>query len=341
MKLAIAKCLHSPEYLSALGTAVSKAIEKCMQDGLAAGITHGREGRVLTDVSAHNPAAEAGYLMVPIHHSLYKTVVGASAFSLPLDVLDARVRRIGENIMSHRSLFQDVFVPLAEPLSVAALTCMIGTFGATPATADLTTALSVTLASAGNVTPLFVDDYGVMGTDDQSAVDESVVDENANLFPYVNDEELNIPWLLIFQVRESYFPSRSLSLYAPFPSDSVTSYGPSHLGPGFLVSSTRLASLLRYTKSPGLKLVLRTFELYYFFIFALLLASRIAACSFLSFKWSKLISRASLFPTRSTSTVLSVGMPISSRMTVSVPYVNENGVSSLLDFLIVRCAHRT
>nr|GEV45731.1 hypothetical protein [Tanacetum cinerariifolium] len=92
----------------------------------------------------------------------------------------------------------------------------------------------------------------------------------------------------------------------------VTSYGPSHLGPSFPVSSARLASLLRYTKSLGLKLVFRTFER------------------------SKLISRASLFPTKSTSDVLSVGMPISVRITASVPYVNENGMSSLLDFIIVR-----
>ncbi|GJS23509.1 hypothetical protein Tco_0452141 [Tanacetum coccineum] len=38
--------------------AVVKAIEKGMQDGLAAGITHGQEGRVLTDVAAFNPSAE-------------------------------------------------------------------------------------------------------------------------------------------------------------------------------------------------------------------------------------------------------------------------------------------
>ncbi|GJY36732.1 hypothetical protein Tco_0422110 [Tanacetum coccineum] len=55
VKLAIVKCLHSPEYLSALGAAISRAIEKGMQDGLAAGITHGQEGRVLTDIAAFNP----------------------------------------------------------------------------------------------------------------------------------------------------------------------------------------------------------------------------------------------------------------------------------------------
>ncbi|GKB47023.1 hypothetical protein Tco_0897776 [Tanacetum coccineum] len=41
IKLAIAKCLHSLEYLSALGADISRAIEKGMKDGLAVGITHG------------------------------------------------------------------------------------------------------------------------------------------------------------------------------------------------------------------------------------------------------------------------------------------------------------
>nr|GFA79954.1 hypothetical protein [Tanacetum cinerariifolium] len=218
MDLAIAKRLHSLEYLSAFGIAISEAIEKGMQDGLAAGITHGREGRALTDLKANRDASieavmnilrldehlaarlglnesqpHANQLMVPIYHSLYKTVVGASTLSLALDVLNARVRRIKENIMSYRSLFQDVFVPFAEPLSAAALTGMEGTSGAAPATVDLTNALFVTLASVGTVTPLSVDDYGVIGTNDQLAMDESVVDEDANPFPIVDDVELNIP----------------------------------------------------------------------------------------------------------------------------------------------------
>nr|GFC44499.1 hypothetical protein [Tanacetum cinerariifolium] len=62
MKLAITKCLHSPEYISALGAAIGKAIEKGMQDGLSVEITHGTEGRALTDVAAYNPSAEADYI---------------------------------------------------------------------------------------------------------------------------------------------------------------------------------------------------------------------------------------------------------------------------------------
>ncbi|GKC59214.1 hypothetical protein Tco_1086812, partial [Tanacetum coccineum] len=43
MKLVVLKCLNSSKYLSALGAAISKAIKKGMQDGLAARITHGYE----------------------------------------------------------------------------------------------------------------------------------------------------------------------------------------------------------------------------------------------------------------------------------------------------------
>ncbi|GJW23047.1 hypothetical protein Tco_0033669 [Tanacetum coccineum] len=170
MELAITKCLNSPKYLSTLGADIGKAIEKGMQDGLSAGFIHGKEGRVLTDVDAHNPSAEVDYI--------------------------AALQRL-----------QNVNFPLLGELKSICGSC---------------------------------------------------------------------------------FPSRSLNLYAPFPSASVTSYGPSHLGPSFHVSFARLASLLR-----------------------------------------------------STSSILSVGMPISTRMTASVPYVNENGVSPLLDFIMVRCAQRT
>nr|GEV76812.1 hypothetical protein [Tanacetum cinerariifolium] len=146
MELAIAKCLNSSEYLSALGTAISKAIEKGMQDGLAAGITHGKEGQVLTDVAAYNPSAEdasitalmniirleehlaerlglnesqphVDQLMVPIHHSSDKTVVG-----------------------------------------------MKGTSDTAP---DTTTTISTTFVSAISIPPISTDDYEVVRLDGQ------------------------------------------------------------------------------------------------------------------------------------------------------------------------------
>ncbi|GJZ16910.1 hypothetical protein Tco_0553033 [Tanacetum coccineum] len=209
MELAITKCLNLPEYLSALGAAIGKVIKKGMQDGLSAGITHGREGRVLTDVAAHNPSAKVDYiaalrrlqdvnfpllgelksskdasievvmnilrleepladklgleelqpnvnqLMVPIHHSPDKVVIGATALSLALDV--------------------------------SILTGTEGTSDVVPATADTTTALSMTLTSASTIAPISVDDYEVVGTDNQAGTDE-----HATPFPNVDDHPLVI-----------------------------------------------------------------------------------------------------------------------------------------------------
>nr|GEV02431.1 transposase (putative), gypsy type [Tanacetum cinerariifolium] len=242
MKLAIIKCLNSPGYLFALEAAISKTIEMGMQDGLSAGINHGKEGVVLTDVASHNPSAEVDYisalqqlqnvnfpllvklksnkdariktvrdilrlegllvdklrwdelqpnvdqLMVPIHHSPNKVVIGATALSLALDVSSIRVWKIKENISNHKSALRDVFIPLADPFYDAALIGTKGTSDAVAATADATMALSTTFASANTIAPISVDDYDVIGVDDQA-----VADGDDASFPNVDDAELNIP----------------------------------------------------------------------------------------------------------------------------------------------------
>ncbi|GJT33292.1 hypothetical protein Tco_0923711 [Tanacetum coccineum] len=157
MELAITKCLNSPKYLSALGAAIGKAIKKGMQDGLSAGITHGREG--LEELQPN-----VNQLMVHIHHSPDKVVIGATALSLALDVSSIR------------------------PFSAAVLTGTEGTSDVVPATADTTTAMSITLAFASTIAPIFVNDYEVVGTNNQAGTDE-----HATPFPNVNDAELNIP----------------------------------------------------------------------------------------------------------------------------------------------------
>ncbi|GKB43013.1 hypothetical protein Tco_0887955 [Tanacetum coccineum] len=242
MELAITKCLNSPEYLFALRAAIGKAIEKGMQDGLSTGITHGKEGSILTDVAAHNPSTEVDYivalqrlqnvnfpllrelksskdasieavmnilcleepladklglnelqpnvdqLMVPIHHSPDKVIIGATTLSLALDVSSICVRKIRENISNQRSALHDVFVPLAEPFSAVALTGTDGIAVTVAATADTTMALSITFASASIIAPISVDDCEVIGMDGQA-----VADEHASSFPNVDDAELNIP----------------------------------------------------------------------------------------------------------------------------------------------------
>ncbi|GJZ19561.1 hypothetical protein Tco_0556151 [Tanacetum coccineum] len=204
IKMAIAKYLHSPEYLSALGAAISRAIEKGMQDGLAAGITHGQEGRVFSDVAAFNPCTESNYisslkelqdanfsllaelksnkdanietlmnilrledpvkdqLMVPIHHSLDQTIVGATSLSA----------------------LRDMFVSIVEPLSSVTLEGTEGTSGTVPET---TTSLSVTFAPVSSILPISIDDYEIAHADDQGNVGAYI-----DPFPNVDDAELII-----------------------------------------------------------------------------------------------------------------------------------------------------
>ncbi|GKB03777.1 gypsy type transposase, partial [Tanacetum coccineum] len=131
----------------------------------------------LSELQAH-----VDQLMVPIHRSPDQFVLGASALSLALDVSSSRVRKIKENIANHRSALCDVFVPLAEPLSVTTLTGKEGTSNVIPATTDTTTALSITFASASIIAPIFVYDYEVVGTDSQADADG-----NAKPFPNVDD----------------------------------------------------------------------------------------------------------------------------------------------------------
>nr|GFB93237.1 hypothetical protein [Tanacetum cinerariifolium] len=79
------------------------------------------------------------YMMVPIHHSSDKVVIGATTLSLALSV-----QKIKDNIVNQRSAHHDVFVPLSEPLSVVALTDTV-TSDVVSATGGATMALSTTL----------------------------------------------------------------------------------------------------------------------------------------------------------------------------------------------------
>ncbi|GKD39965.1 hypothetical protein Tco_1260172 [Tanacetum coccineum] len=73
-----------------------------------------------------------------------------------------------------------------------------------------------------------------------------------------------------------------------------------------------------------------------YWIAAYSLLSWIAAYSLLSSKRSKFISKNSSFFIMSTFAVLKVRMPISIGITASVSYVSANGVSPLLDLIMVR-----
>nr|GEV52564.1 transposase (putative), gypsy type [Tanacetum cinerariifolium] len=206
MELTIAKCLNSSEYLSALETAIGEAIEKGMQDGLAAGITHGKEGRVLTDVFAHNPSEKADYIFAlqqlqnvnfPLFAKL-KSNKDASVEAI-MDILrleDHVAEKLGLNELQLN--VEQLMVPIhsspdkvvigASALSLALdVSSVEGTFGTVPATAT-TTALSTTLALTNTFNPISIDDYEFVDADDQA-----VAGGDATSFPNVDDAELYIP----------------------------------------------------------------------------------------------------------------------------------------------------
>nr|GEU32499.1 hypothetical protein [Tanacetum cinerariifolium] len=273
MKLAVVKCLNSPEYLFVLGAAISKAIEKEADYVAALQRLQSVNFSLLTELKANKDASAKtlfdllhleeslaerlglhelqpsfNQLMVPIQHSPNQTVVGATVLSLALDVSDIRVQKIRENITNRRSALHDVFVSLAKPFSSAALVGTEGTSNVIPAAVHTTTALSTTFASASTVPPITIEDYELIGTDGPEGAQGS-------------------------------------GEVASFPHDA---FSLSRMFAGYF-SSAGLAIPLMYL---------------------------------------------------SCLLVLRVGMPISTGITAFVPYVSENGVSSLLVFIMVGEAGR-
>ncbi|GKD73436.1 hypothetical protein Tco_1331718, partial [Tanacetum coccineum] len=145
MKLLMAKCLNSTEYMEALGNAFGRAIEKRMQEGLAAGIKHGQAKRCLSDLEAYNPSAEADFnsavrdlrgLDFPLLREL-----SAKKDASTWDVMDLlrlddvvakvlgmtdlqRVRKMERNLTERLPFLKDVFVYIDHPLSTKALTIL-------------------------------------------------------------------------------------------------------------------------------------------------------------------------------------------------------------------------
>nr|GEV53849.1 hypothetical protein [Tanacetum cinerariifolium] len=176
-----------PHLLTTIASPISKAIEKGMQDGLAAGIVHGREGRALIDVAAFNPSAKSEYILAlqelqGVNFSFLSDLESnkdacvesimdilrldetLTALSLSLDASNSRVKRIRENIINNRLALHDVFVSFSEPLSATALEGTEGTSGVVP---DTTTALSMIDVSSGITLPSSTDDYEVAHADNQ------------------------------------------------------------------------------------------------------------------------------------------------------------------------------
>ncbi|GJW88005.1 hypothetical protein Tco_0163345 [Tanacetum coccineum] len=173
MKLLMAKCLNSTEYMEALENAFGRAIEKGMQEGLAAGIEHSLNFLLLQKLSNKKDAStwdvmdllrlddavaealgmidlqpDVNQLMVPVHH---------------------KVEKMERNLVERLPFLKDVFVSLDHPLSVEAL---IGPPIEVPATNVLSTMVIVPHSGLS----VSVEDY-----ENPDLVD--VVPENVTLGP--------------------------------------------------------------------------------------------------------------------------------------------------------------
>nr|GEV45611.1 integrase, catalytic core [Tanacetum cinerariifolium] len=278
LRLAFMKCLQSPKYVTALATVIGLAIGKAMQTGLVAGVDHGKAGRGLANISAYDPSMKAKYisvvlalrgldfnllsqmesqkdtsiadiislvhlddpsaktpevsrlqpsyeqLLLPIYQKEDNVVTEETSLFDSLDVVHARVQKVKEGALSRRSSISDVVGVLVDQLSSANLLGEAST-SRVPTTAATTTALSVpaTTTNVSSVLPISVVDYGVLevGPHNEFPLSPNIV-----------------------------FEKEDLETSLEHPSAS----------PSFSSSFAWLTSLFRYTRSPGLKLVLRTLE---------------------------------------------------------------------------------
>ncbi|GJY93879.1 hypothetical protein Tco_0509661, partial [Tanacetum coccineum] len=140
----VMKCLHSPKYMTALGGVIGHAVEKGIQDGLAASIDHGQARRVLADVATYDPSAEANYLAVindlrSEDFSLLAQLESRKDASI-IDIIDL-LHLEGDATDCFFSL-TDAMVPLVEPLSIRSLTREVSSFEVLAVTTALPTTFS-------------------------------------------------------------------------------------------------------------------------------------------------------------------------------------------------------
>nr|GEW40928.1 transposase (putative), gypsy type [Tanacetum cinerariifolium] len=176
LRLVVMKFLQSPKYLATLGGFIDCAIDKGIQDGLAAGIDLEKLDECLLKLPPRTlfvsdlmdllhlegPAAKTlmaeqlqpfpDQLMLPIYRLEEWVVIRETSLSFSLDLAYARMRKLKEGVTSLWLSISDALVPIVEPLSVENLVGEAITSGV-PATVT-TTALSTTFVEAGSVSPI-------------------------------------------------------------------------------------------------------------------------------------------------------------------------------------------
>nr|GEV44783.1 hypothetical protein [Tanacetum cinerariifolium] len=184
--------LRGQEYLSALRAAIIRAIEKGMQDGLSAGIDHGKDGRSLEDVAAYNLFTEADYTSAlqslrevdfPLLAELKSHKDASTADVMDLLCLEGPLAD-APGMSDLQPNIEQLKLPIHHPEDQVILV----ETSFMEVTATTTTALSVTFASASIVPPITIEDYEIIGTDGLKDAQESGQGE-ASSFPYTVEFE--------------------------------------------------------------------------------------------------------------------------------------------------------
>ncbi|GKA46163.1 hypothetical protein Tco_0738959 [Tanacetum coccineum] len=187
LKLVLLKCLQSSEYLQALGQAIGCAVNKGIQDGLKAGVDHGKAGKDLSMIEAYDPSSEAKYfdagplveipgaedlqpspeqLMLPLHRPEDNVVLGETSLSFSLQVVHSR------------------------PLSAKSLIGEAST-SAIPVTTESITTLAIIFASFDVVPPLSISNDQALDTEPNDEYPPVVTFEKEELV--TSPEYLGLP----------------------------------------------------------------------------------------------------------------------------------------------------
>ncbi|GJY07478.1 hypothetical protein Tco_0374532 [Tanacetum coccineum] len=255
VKLAVVKCLHSPEYMAALGGAIGHAIDKGMQDGLVAGIENGKARRNPDVISIYNPSAEDNYVAAinalrtvdfPLLAKLESLKDASMMDVMDLLRLEGPAAEAPETSQLQPSLEQ-LMVPIHQLEDQAIISETSLSFSLEPMS---TKSLVVKQALSRFRLPLLL--YQLLSVKSSPFPQHHLLMLSSLPRLFLSKRNWIPRWstlqllkLVTFYVRGRMFPLRSLSLYAPLPNASVTSYGPSHLGLRLPPSFAWLALLFR------------------------------------------------------------------------------------------------
>ncbi|GJX99600.1 hypothetical protein Tco_0356619 [Tanacetum coccineum] len=164
LRLAVMKCLQSPEYATAFRAVIGLSLIK--KDASIADIMsllrlEGPFAETL-EVSRLQPSYEQ--LLLPVHWKEDNVVIEETSLSDYLDVVHAHVQKLKEGALSRHLSISDAMGVLADPLSSESLIGEASTSGVlVTAVATTALAISIIVANISSILPISVADYDIPG----------------------------------------------------------------------------------------------------------------------------------------------------------------------------------